>query len=274
MPELPEVETTCRAIREHLVAKQITKIVSRCPRLRYPITDLLVQQPKNQIILQVERRAKYIILHLTKGFILIHLGMSGHLRIVSIDTELMKHDHIDLITSDKSVLRYNDPRRFGLWIYCTSPPSEHKLLSSLGVEPLLPALNGDYLFARAKNKKKPIKAFIMANEIVVGVGNIYATESLFYAHINPQTPASLISLQQFHCLSVFIKKILIHAIERGGTTLKNFSSGDGKPGYFSQNLKIYGRQGQSCFRCGSCIEKTKISGRSSTFCPHCQPIFL
>ena len=272
MPELPEVETTRQGIKPHLNNQIINGIVVRNPNLRVLVPLNINELCAGKKINAINRRAKYIILHLTQGFILIHLGMSGHLRIVPKDLKAEQHDHIDLILTNGLTLRYCDPRRFGMFIYLEENPYQHPLLNHLGPEPLSSDFHNDYLFQRAKNKNQPVKSFIMNNEIVVGVGNIYATESLFLAGIHPLTPAKKLSLNALSLLTSQIKQILQSAIKAGGTTLKDFYSFEGKPGYFSVSLKVYGRKMQSCFQCSSTIQSLVIAGRSSTFCPICQPL--
>jgi formamidopyrimidine-DNA glycosylase len=272
MPELPEVETTTQGIRHHLEGQIISRITLRNPKLRIPVPlniDELCTGKKIQVI---ARRAKYILIHLSSGYILIHLGMSGHLRIVPDNTKPEKHDHVDLSLANGLTLRYCDPRRFGLFLYLNENPYQHPLLSRLGPEPFSEEFNSEYLYQKALNKIQPIKSFIMSNEIVVGVGNIYATESLFLAGIHPKTPAKAITKEAFQSLTCHIKQVLQKAIDAGGTTLRDFYTFDGKPGYFSISLKIYGRKNQPCFQCNELIETLVIAGRASAFCPHCQPL--
>lgn len=270
MPELPEVETTKQGIKPHLEGQIITRIIVRHPVLRVPVPENLEALCSGKQIKAVLRRAKYILIQLTTGYILIHLGMSGHLRIISKDTKPEKHDHIDVILSNGFALRFCDPRRFGLFLYLAENPHQHPLLSHLGPEPLSEDFNSEYLYQRARNKTQAIKSFIMSNEVVVGVGNIYATESLFLAGIHPKTPTKNISLQAIHSLTKQIKQVLQQAIEAGGTTLRDFYAFDGKPGYFSISLKVYGRKNQPCFHCNHPIEALIIAGRNSAFCPLCQ----
>ncbi|MBI2785532.1 MAG: bifunctional DNA-formamidopyrimidine glycosylase/DNA-(apurinic or apyrimidinic site) lyase, partial [Legionella longbeachae] len=214
--------------------------------------------------------AKALLVHLSKGNLVIQLGMSGHLRIVSERSEPEKHDHLNLILTNGLTLRFCDPRRFGLFLYLDENPQQHKLLSHLGPEPLSEEFNGHYLFQKAQNKNKAIKSFIMDNEIVVGVGNIYATESLFLANIHPSSPAKILSEESCHTLTTHIKEVLRQAIKCGGTTLRDFYAFDGKPGHFSISLKVYGRKNQPCFKCQHLIEAIFIGGRNSAFCPQCQ----
>ncbi|CEK11915.1 bifunctional DNA-formamidopyrimidine glycosylase/DNA-(apurinic or apyrimidinic site) lyase [Legionella hackeliae] len=270
MPELPEVETTRLGITPDLVNKVITAIHVRQPKLRLmvpPLDDLC----RGQQILAVTRRAKYLLIHLSKGYILIHLGMSGHLRFVKPKLAPEKHDHIDMILNDGCILRYNDPRRFGLWLY-TLEPENHPLLTHLGPEPLSNDFDGNYLGQKAKNKRQAIKTLIMRSEIVVGVGNIYATESLFLAGIHPQTPAGLLSQEQLNKLVLFIRQVLQQAIHAGGTTLRDFYASDGKPGYFTNRLQVYGRKNYPCYQCNHLIQVITIGSRSSAYCPQCQPL--
>jgi len=271
MPELPEIETTKRGVSPRLLNQFISKTLVRQEKLRVPVNHNIDDLCKGKQIIDVTRRAKYLIIHLTEGYLFIHLGMSGHIRFVSPETPAGKHDHIDLVLENNMILRYNDPRRFGLWLYIKDSPSEHPLLSHLGPEPLTDEFNSDYLFKRAQNKTQPIKSFIMDNKIVVGVGNIYAAESLFLAGINPRSPAGSIPLKKIISLTNHIKDTLALAIKAGGTTLRDFYAADGKPGYFSNELKIYGRQNNPCYSCETIILSTTIGGRNSAFCPNCQP---
>jgi formamidopyrimidine-DNA glycosylase len=270
MPELPEVETTRLAISPCLLNETIKTVVIRHQQLRFPVSRELSSCAGKKIV-GVFRRAKYLLIQLSEHHILLHLGMSGHLRIVTSESAAGKHDHIDLQLTNGLILRYHDPRRFGLWLYITENPLHHPLLSHLGPEPLTDSFNAEYMMQRATGKKQNIKSFIMNNQIVVGVGNIYATESLFLSGIHPLTPAKSLSYDAFCTLSTHIKNILDQAIIAGGTTLKDFFA-DGKPGYFANNLQVYGRKNKPCFNCESLIELVKINGRSTTFCPTCQSI--
>lgn len=271
MPELPEVETTKQGIKPHLDGQTIKQVIIRNPKLRLPVPLNLDDLCVGKKIKAITRRAKYILIHLTQGYLLIHLGMSGHLRIVPKTTQPEKHDHVDMTLTNDLTLRYCDPRRFGLFFYIEENPYHHPLLAHLGPEPLSEDFNINYLYQRAKNKNQPIKSLIMNNEIVVGVGNIYATESLFLSGIHPLTVAKDVTEDALGRLTLHIKKILQAAIEAGGTTLRDFYSFEGKPGYFSVALKVYGRKKQSCFQCNSIIETVIIGGRHSAFCPQCQP---
>lgn len=270
MPELPEVETTKEGIKPYLEGQSIHEIAVRNSSLRVPVPANLNELCAGKKIIAVTRRAKYILVHLSQGYLLIHLGMSGNLRLVPGNVRPEKHDHITLILMNGQALRFCDPRRFGLFLYVDENPHQHKLLSHLGPEPLSTEFNGNYLHQRAKNKNKPIKSFIMDNEIVVGVGNIYATESLFLSGIHPNTPAKNISAEHCHLLVTHIKEVLQRAIECGGTTLRDFYAIDGKPGYFSIALQVYGRKNQPCLQCQQLIQAVIIGGRNSAFCPNCQ----
>ncbi len=270
MPELPEVETTKQGIKPHLENQIISDIIVRNSRLRLPVPEHIHESCVKKKIISVTRRAKYILIELSQGYLLIHLGMSGHLRIVPSHTPPEKHDHVTLVLMNGQALRFCDPRRFGLFTYIEQNPHQHPLLSHLGPEPLSQEFNGTYLYQRTKNRSKPIKSFIMDNEVVVGVGNIYATESLFLAKIHPNSPSKNLSESACHILVTHIKAVLAQAIECGGTTLRDFYAFDGKPGYFRISLKIYGRKNQPCFQCQNPIEALIIGGRNSAFCAHCQ----
>ncbi len=271
MPELPEVETTLLGIKPHILHQTIVDVTIRQHQLRWLIPQDTASRLKGQNILSIARRGKYIMIATTTGTILIHLGMSGRLSIVPLTTAPAKHDHIDIQLGQHQLLRYTDPRRFGafLWID-TQPVLQHPLLSKLGLEPFDPNFHGDYLWHKAQNKSVAIKAFIMNQHIVVGVGNIYATEALFMTGIHPSTPAKLISNEQMHNLARAIQTILNYAIQAGGTSLKDFLQADGKPGYFKLQLQIYDRNGLPCPKCQTTIEKLIIGQRTSTFCPICQ----
>lgn len=273
MPELPEVETTRLAISPYILHHTIANIITRHDRLRLPVSPDLQRAVGQQVTL-VQRRAKYLVFHLSKGYLLIHLGMSGHLYIAKIDTRPGRHDHIDLVLTNGFILRYQDPRRFGLWLFLSENPYQHPLLSHLGPEPLSEQFNADYLFDCARKKTQTIKSFIMNNKIVVGVGNIYATESLYLAGIHPQNPAGSLPRSRIEALVDAIQSILKKAITAGGTTLRDFYALDGKPGYFANDLQIYGRKNQVCFQCHALIDSIRIAGRNSSFCPNCQPADL
>lgn len=273
MPELPEVETTRRGIKDKTEHQFIEKLIVRNPNLRWPVDLTLVEKLAGQQITSVGRRGKYILLQTEIGSLLIHLGMSGTLRIVPKDTPLIKHDHVDIALSNSYTLRLNDPRRFGsvLWHDALEGDVEnHKLLNKLGPEPLSDAFNGDYLFKQSRNRKVAIKSFIMNSHIVVGAGNIYANESLFLSGIHPQKITYKLSKKQCHLLAENIKTVIAAAIKQGGTTLKDFLSPDGKPGYFKQELNVYDQAGKACKICQNPIERIVLNQRAAYFCPKCQ----
>ncbi|KPU83039.1 5-hydroxymethyluracil DNA glycosylase [Psychromonas sp. PRT-SC03] len=269
MPELPEVETTRRGISAHIIAEKITQIKIRQQQLRWKIPRNLNDHLLHKTLLSVERRAKYLLLNFESGTLLMHLGMSGSLRICAHDSPPEKHDHADFIF-ESCLLRYTDPRRFGAILWLGKMPYEHKLLCHLGVEPLHKDFTGEYLYQKSKQRKLPVKQFIMDQKIVTGIGNIYATEALFLSAIRPTRAAGNISLKRYQLLVLEIKKVLTTAIEQGGTTLKDFVGSDGKPGYFQQTLHIYGKSGGLCPLCKNPLSALKLAGRNSVYCAHCQ----
>ncbi|MGC9386310.1 MAG: bifunctional DNA-formamidopyrimidine glycosylase/DNA-(apurinic or apyrimidinic site) lyase [Hydrogenovibrio sp.] len=270
MPELPEVETTRRGLQPKVEGQVITDILIRNSRLRWPVDESLRQKLPGLAILSIQRRAKYLLLQTQKGHLIIHLGMSGNLRVLPKGTPPLKHDHIDLILDNGYRVRYHDPRRFGCWLWTEDPPEAHPLLTSLGPEPLSDDFNADYLWQTVQGRKRPIKTLIMTNSVVVGVGNIYANESLFLSRIHPARPAASLSQQEIETLVRHIKQVLEAAILQGGTTLKDFLSPSGQPGYFEQTLHVYGRAGQPCTQCATPIEKVLLNQRAAYFCPSCQ----
>lgn len=269
MPELPEVETTRRGIEAHLVGQRVNRVVVRERRLRWPIPDDLDARLSGQRILRVGRRAKYLLLEAEVGTLIVHLGMSGSLRLVPQGLPATRHEHVDIELESGLALRYTDPRRFGSMLW-SNDPLQHVLLKKLGPEPLTEAFNGTRLYELSRGKRVAVKPFIMENAVVVGVGNIYASEALFAAGINPRKPAGLITAPQYARLAAEIKRILAIAIECGGTTLRDFVGGDGKPGYFQQELFVYGRAGEFCKVCGATLQEVRLGQRSSVFCSHCQ----
>jgi len=270
MPELPEVETTLRGVSPYIKRKKITRVIVRTPRLRLPIPNNLPSLLKNTYILEVKRRAKYLLLFFKHGQVFIHLGMSGRLSLTTSKILPQKHDHFDIVFDDQTVLRFTDPRRFGLILWNTTAPDTHPLLHHLGPEPLSRAFHADYLLKKAIHRKIPIKTFIMDGKIVVGVGNIYANEALFYAKIKPTTQAANLTKEQAKSLVIHIKKVLKKAISKGGTTLKDFHASDGKPGYFQQQLAVYGRADKPCLCCHFPISKIELGQRSTFYCDQCQ----
>ena len=267
MPELPEVETTKNGLAKLLTSKIITKVDIRNSNLRWKLDHSIVSNINNQSIRSFSRRGKYILFKLERGYLMIHLGMSGKINVVDTQEPLKKHDHF-LLHFDKKVMRFNDPRRFGSIFYLES--LDHKLLNSLGVEPLDDSFHENYLFENSRNKTQNVKAFIMDSRIVVGVGNIYACESLYKAGINPKTRANKISNQRYMNLTNNIKEVLRKAIKAGGTTLQDFAKVDGKPGYFSQELSVYGRENENCYNCNGKIKRIVQNQRSTFYCPKCQ----
>jgi len=272
MPELPEVETVLRGIQPHIEQQCIKNVVVRQYTLRWPIPRDLKQKLLGNVIIQVERRAKYLLLKTHTGTLILHLGMSGKLRIIEQHTKQQKHDHFDIEFDNQKTLRFNDPRRFGACLWVEENPLLHPLLKKLGPEPLHKDFSGKYLWQRAQNRKAPIKTFIINSQIVAGVGNIYAAEALFLAGIHPDTPAAILSLQQYNQLAKQIKSVLRQAIKRGGTTLKDFLNSNGEPGYFENQLKVYGRAGLPCKHCHSILKTMRIGQRASVFCEQCQQL--
>jgi formamidopyrimidine-DNA glycosylase len=272
MPELPEVETTLRGIQPHIQTQMVSKIIVRNHSLRWPIPANLDLLLKGQIIQSVERRGKYILLRAATGTVILHLGMSGSLRILTQETPPQKHDHLDIIFADHTILRLTDPRRFGACLWTEDNPLTHFLLKNLGPEPLKNEFTGKYLYKTAQKRKVAVKTFIMNSHIVVGVGNIYAAEALFAAGIHPETPAKDVSQKQYDSLVEHIKTILKLAIKKGGTTLKDFVNSKGKPGYFSMQLKVYGRADLPCLQCKTPLEQIRLGQRGTVYCPKCQKI--
>ena len=269
MPELPEVETTRRGIAPHLLGQRVDRVIVRDRRLRWPIPEDLDARLSGQRILRVGRRAKYLLIRFQAGTLIVHLGMSGSLRLVDAGLPPAKHEHVDLLLESGQALRYTDPRRFGALLW-SDDPLNHVLLASLGPEPLGEAFDGERLFRLSRGRSMAVKPFIMDNAVVVGVGNIYASEALFAAGIDPRRPAGSISRARYLKLAEAIKRILAMAIERGGTTLRDFVGGDGKPGYFQQELFVYGRGGEFCKSCGATLREIRLGQRASVYCGHCQ----
>lgn len=270
MPELPEVETIRRGLEPKLLGRTITQVVLRHTRLRLPLAPELAQILPGQRVIAIERRAKYLLLRLDQGVLLLHLGMSGYLRLVSAELEVQRHDHVDVVFDDGRALRFNDARRFGLMLWLGAGAENHPLLAGLGPEPWDAVMTGDYLHEVAAGRTSAIKNLIMDQRIVVGVGNIYASEALYRAGIAPQAEAGRISLLRCRRLAEAMREVLTQALAAGGTTLRDFRDSQGKPGYFSQQLQVYGRAGEPCHGCGRPISNRRIGGRSSFFCRHCQ----
>ena len=269
MPELPEVETTRRGLAPHLIGRRVVALEIRQPHLRWPIPRALRTQLPGQRIDGIERRAKYLLVHTEPGSVLLHLGMSGSLRVLPADTPVGAHDHVDWRLDSGRVLRYTDPRRFGCQLW-QAHGTTHELLAGLGPEPLSDEFEGDVLWTRSRGRTAAVKLFLMDQAIVVGVGNIYASEALFAAGIHPKRAAGSVSRERYRRLAAAVKRILAHAIERGGTTLRDFISPDGVPGYFEQELFVYGRAGEPCRVCATPIRASVIGQRSTFHCPRCQ----
>ncbi|MGE7137375.1 bifunctional DNA-formamidopyrimidine glycosylase/DNA-(apurinic or apyrimidinic site) lyase [Luteibacter sp. NPDC031894] len=269
MPELPEVETTRRGIAPHVEGRRVTGVVLRRPDLRWPIPPEVSTLLPGHVIDTVERRAKYLLLQTDVGTALLHLGMTGVLRVLPANTPIGKHDHVDIVLDSGQVLRFTDPRRFGALLW-QMPGETHDLLHGIGPEPLTDAFDGDVLWRVSRGRSAAVKTFLMDNAVVVGVGNIYASEALFAAGIDPRRAAGKVSRERYAKLALEVKRILAHAIERGGTTLRDFLAPDGAPGYFFQELFAYGRAGEPCKVCGSAIRVVTLGGRASFYCPACQ----
>ena len=270
MPELPEVETTRRGIAPHLAQQKIVSVAIRNAQLRWPVDTQLPALLKNHEVVSLERRGKYLLFHFTHGTVLWHLGMSGSLRVLLEPQPPGKHDHIDLVLANHKIIRFNDPRRFGAVVWTDEPVLEHKLLAHLGPEPLTDEFNADYLYSKTRKRQMAIKPWIMDSRIVVGVGNIYANEALFNAGIHPLKAAGKLSRKQCERFVEEIKKVLSYAIQRGGTTLRDFVGGDGKPGYFAQELNVYGRGGLPCKQCNKLLLEKALGQRTTVYCTVCQ----
>lgn len=269
MPELPEVETTRLGLAPLLIGRRITAVTLRRPDLRWPIPREIANLLPGQPILDLRRRAKYLLLDLAPGSALLHLGMSGCLRVVSHELPSGPHDHVDIALDSGRVLRFTDPRRFGCLLW--QPQGEtHELLQNLGPEPLSSKFSGDYLFECSRKRTASIKTFLMNQGTVVGVGNIYAAESLFRAGIAPGRAAGKVSRQRYGLLAQAVKEVLTQAIRLGGTTLRDFHHPDGRPGYFKQELFVYGRQGAPCLTCGHPLSGNRLGNRATVWCAHCQ----
>lgn len=269
MPELPEVETTRRGIAPHLEGQRVTAVTVRQAALRWPVARELRHLLPGARIELVERRAKYLLVHTQVGTAVLHLGMSGSLRILPATTKPGKHDHVDWLLDSGQMLRFTDPRRFGAQLWQPAG-TIHTVLAGLGPEPLDDGFDGDYLWEKSRGRAVAVKVFLMDQKNVVGVGNIYASEALFAAKIRPAKVAGAISRTRYMRLAAEVKRILNYAISRGGTTLRDFLSPDGAPGYFELKLCVYGRAGEACKVCGTKIRVVTLGQRSTFYCPHCQ----
>jgi len=270
MPELPEVETTRCGIAPALVGHIIRQVVVRERRLRWPVPHGIEKRLCGERVLQLTRRAKYLLLDTTGGTALIHLGMSGSMRIAAANEPIEKHDHFEILSSSGDLVRFNDPRRFGSLLWAGASPGKHPLLVELGPEPFSNDFNGAYLYETGIGRRVAIKQHIMSSTIVAGVGNIYANEALFRSGIHPARAAGRIALPRMEVLATEIRAVLRDAIRQGGTTLRDYRGGDGKPGYFRQQLLVYEREGKTCKRCGSLIRRTVQGQRATYYCHSCQ----
>ncbi len=270
MPELPEVETTRRGIEPLVKGKIVASVTIRNGSLRWPVPDFLPEILPGQAILGVARRSKYLLFQLEKGTLIVHLGMTGHLRLAQADVERRKHDHVELCFDDGTCLCYNDSRRFGAIFWTGHDPLQHERLRNLGPEPLGEGFTANYLFDKSRNRSVAIKVFLMNASVVVGVGNIYANEALFRAGISPQCEAGKVSRSRLQKLVTVTRHILTEAIAAGGTTIRDFADTEGNPGYFKQELRVYGREGLPCTICHEPIRQIRLGQRSTYFCPKCQ----
>ncbi|MFZ5654307.1 MAG: bifunctional DNA-formamidopyrimidine glycosylase/DNA-(apurinic or apyrimidinic site) lyase [Pseudomonadota bacterium] len=270
MPELPEVETTLRGILPRVQGRRILALELRQPALRWPVPAELPARLPGQRVRGGRRRGKYLLLHLDRGHLLLHLGMSGSLRLVAPGTPAGRHDHFDLALEDGVRLRFTDPRRFGALLWVEGDPLAHPLLRELGPEPLEADFDADYLFRRARGRRVAIKSFLMDSRIVVGIGNIYANEILYLAGVHPARAAGRIARQRHQALVAAAKEVLAEAVTLGGTTLRDFVGGDGRPGYFRQQLRVYGRAGLACPGCATPLREVRLAQRATVYCPRCQ----
>lgn len=270
MPELPEVETTRRGVSPLVTGQRVSRVVVREARLRWPVPTALSRELPGQRVEAVERRAKYLLLSSGAGTVLIHLGMSGSLRVVAAATPPALHDHVDIVLDDGQALRLRDPRRFGAVLWVRGDPWLHPLLAGLGPEPLGEEFDGHHLHRLSRGRRAPVKAFVMDGRVVVGIGNIYAAEGLFRAGIHPRRAAGRVSASRYDALAAALRRVLSEAIDQGGTTLRDFVAEDGRPGYFQQRLHVYGRGGKPCITCGRTLSEFRIAQRSTVYCAACQ----
>jgi formamidopyrimidine-DNA glycosylase len=270
MPELPEVETTRRGVAPRVVGRRVTALRVYDRRLRWPVPDDLEKRIVGHTITAIDRRSKYLLLRLGDGALLVHLGMTGSLRVFRPPPARATHDHVDIEFDDGTVLRYRDPRRFGAMLWAPHPAQDHPLLRDLGPEPWDPAFDADYLWRLTRSRSAAIKLVLMDNHVVVGVGNIYANESLFRAGIRPATPAARVSRPRFARLVAAVRSVLTEAIAKGGSTLRDYVDAQGEPGYFQLDYFVYGRKGDPCRVCATPIRMKRLGARASFYCPACQ----
>jgi formamidopyrimidine-DNA glycosylase len=270
MPELPEVETTRRGLAPWLVGQRIARTVARTPRLRWPVPAEFTSRLPGARVTGLDRRAKWLFLRTDRGTALLHLGMTGSYRVFSGDQPPGIHDHLDIVTGDGPTVRFHDPRRFGSVLWTEEDPALHPLIAPLGPEPLGDEFTGAYLHARSRKRSVAIKPHLMNAHIVVGVGNIYASEALFRAGIHPARAAGRIALPRLDALVTAVREVLTESIRSGGTTLRDYYNGDGQPGYFAQRLQVYDRAGRPCRNCQTPLKQVVLGQRSSYYCPRCQ----
>ncbi|MFO1418281.1 MAG: bifunctional DNA-formamidopyrimidine glycosylase/DNA-(apurinic or apyrimidinic site) lyase [Methylotetracoccus sp.] len=270
MPELPEVETTRRGIEPFVVGRPVTELIVRNAALRWPIGPEVPAAVRGRIVSALDRRGKYLLLRTDSGTMILHLGMSGSLRICPPSQPPRKHDHVDLVMSETTAVRFHDPRRFGCLLWTEDEPSKHVLLAELGPEPFDDTFDGEHLWRAARTRRVAVKNLIMDHRVVVGVGNIYASEALFRAGIDPRRAADRIARNRYQKLGQTIKDVLTDALSAGGTTLRDFVNERGSPGYFQQTLGVYGRTGEPCRNCGEPIRAVRLGQRSSFYCQRCQ----
>ncbi len=270
MPELPEVETVRAGLAPILTDRRLGKVEVRCKKLRYPLPRNLAAKLNGSRVRKVRRRAKYLLIHTNRGCLIVHLGMTGTLQVVPARQVAQKHDHVDIGIGQGQKLRFRDPRRFGAVLWTEGDVDLHPSIVHLGPEPLQDSFTGEWLYTKSRKRKAAIKTFIMDNKVVVGVGNIYASESLWRAGILPKRAAGRISRARMDVLVEQIRNVLSDAIEQGGTTLKDFKAADGELGYFAQELAVYGREGEPCAKCKTPIQRAVLGQRSTFWCSGCQ----
>jgi formamidopyrimidine-DNA glycosylase len=270
MPELPEVETIRRGIEPHVLDRRIEKVIVRDRRLRWPIARNFASVLEGKAIRAVTRRGKYLLLDLSDGKVILHMGMTGRLLVLDRGHALKKHDHLDIELDDGTLLRFNDPRRFGAALWWPGTKPDHVLIRHMGPEPFSAGFSAEYLGKLARGRRAPVKNFLMDGRVVVGVGNIYASESLFLAGIRPMRAAGKVTRAELARLVTSVRRVLEAAIEAGGTSFRDFRGSDGMPGYFAQKLFVYDRKGEPCRRCKTPIKQRVVGQRSTYYCPNCQ----
>jgi formamidopyrimidine-DNA glycosylase len=270
MPELPEVETTRRGLEPHVVGRRVTAITTYDRRLRWPVPSDLNRRLAGRTIDRLDRRSKYLLFRMGEGTLLVHFGMTGSLRILTAAVPRRRHDHVDVVLDSGATLRYHDPRRFGAVLWIPGAADAHPLLAQLGPEPFEAAFDANYLWTATRHRSLAIKLALMDSRLVVGVGNIYANESLFRAGIRPTTPVNRVSKARLARLVLEVRATLTEAIAKGGSTLRDYVDSDGQPGYFQLDLFVYGREGEPCRVCAATIRTLRLSGRATSYCPRCQ----